>query len=113
MVLAMNGYYSPYMPYMMAAIQPVTLDQYRNNQRFTTSLMTDQINFLGKINPFLSPSRDTRLDMTKSLFAYQADFSNKFSPYSSANMASTNKMLGNYPMNMSSFGLGNAFSMMA
>jgi hypothetical protein len=118
-----NGFYSPYSPVgaisalsvnpYMAAIPPVTLEQYRNRQDFTTSLMANQVDFMGKINPLFSTSRDTRLGMTKSLFARQADFSSNFSPYSVGNLAYSNRNLGNYAMNRGAYALGNSFSMLA
>ena len=62
-----------------------------------------QISFMGEVNPFFSLSKDKRLDMQKSLFNYQADFSDKYNPYSKINFGRTKQMMetiSDYQMNM-------------
>ena len=107
MVSLMDGFCNPL---TMMAMQPQTLEQYRNRQMFASDLQMNQINFMGNINPLLSTSRDLRMDMTKSLFSRQADFSEAYSPFSSGNMFAKNKMtniLGNNQGNM----ISNPFAM--
>ena len=102
-----NGMVNPCMmggmnPYMMM-MPPQNMEQFNNKQKLTNDLQMKQINFMGKINPFLSTSKDTRMDMTKSLFNYQAGFSDAFNPYSKGNLNNTKQMMNtmsDYQMNM-------------
>ena len=109
-----DGMCNPYMsmgnPYMMGGMNPYmmmmppqNMEQFENKQKLTTDLQMKQINFMGKINPFLSTSKNTRMDMSKSLFNYQAGFSDAYNPYSKGNLNATKNMMNtasDYQMNM-------------
>jgi hypothetical protein len=113
---------NPYMmgmmnPYMMMVMPPQTAEQFGNKQRLMTDLQMKQIDFMGKINPFLSTSRDTRMDMSKSLFDFQAGFSDAYNPYASGNLDRTKRMMNtmsDYQMNimMNPFAMGLGYPVM-
>lgn len=116
--MATNSYMMGMMnPYMMMAMQPQNLEQFKNKQSLMTDLQMKQINLMGKVNPFLSTSQKTRMDMSKSLFDYQADISQVYNPYSQGNIANTKKMMdvaSDYQMNMmmNPFSLGCGYPVM-
>lgn len=105
----MMGGMNPYMgmggmnPYMMMAMPPQNMEQFKNKQKLTTDIQMKQINFMGKVNPFLSTDKNTRMDMTKSMFNYQADMSDIYNPYSKGNLDVTKNMMNtssDYQMKM-------------
>lgn len=99
-------------PGMMMGMQPQNMAQFRNKQELMTGLQVGRSDFMDKFNPLFSMSQDTRLNTGKSLFDYQADVSEAYSPYSSGNIAATQNMMADPRMLMNPMmAMGNPFSM--
>lgn len=81
-------------PYMMGmGMYPQNLQQYKNMQGLSNDLRVSQVNFMGKVNPFFSVSKDDRLSFLKGFGNRQAEMSSIFSPYSDQNIGRTRQMM--------------------